>query len=176
MMNLDPTHHQNHAQGFDELSKWFMYAQGDDRCDSRLNGDSRCVFRGWALSDDSNAANSNTNFATNLGGHGSANNNEDEGEVTNKPSSFDPLDGPSQFGNTNHRPIGSTHVSLLWWKEWEAEARFKDPPTKGLAGGLRELGNLKWTTRFEDTQEIWMNEGLRVERYLLTPRFWFDLK
>jgi hypothetical protein len=38
----------------------------------------------------------------------------------------------------------STQVFIFWWKDLEAEARFKDPSMKGLAGGLRELTYLEW--------------------------------
>ena len=133
-------------------------------------GDLRHVFKGWALSDDSNAT--NTNLTTALGGHGSTDSHGSRVETVNEPSSCDPPpDGPSRPENSPNRPIESTHAFIFWWKDWEAEARFKDPLKKGIAGGLRELGRLEWKTGFEDMQESWMNEGMRVDRYPLTLRY-----
>lgn len=173
--NLDPTYHQNHAQEFDGLREWFLRVQGDDMCDGRLIGDLRTVYRGWALSDDSDAAKTDLHSATSLCDDGLANINHNLDQVGGEPVSCELPDGKSQIESSPDQPIESTHVFLLWWKDEEAEARFKDPLKKGLAGGLREFGRREWKTGFEHIQEMWINEGMIVEKYSLALRFWFDL-
>lgn len=81
-----------------------------------------------------------------------------------------------QNDNSHNQPNASTHVFLFRWKDWEAEKRFKQPLQQGITGGLGKLGRLEWKTGFEDLQEGWMKEGMRVERYPLSSGRLFSLR
>ncbi len=177
-VQLDPTYHQEHAKEFDTLRKWLLRVEGDDEFDTSLWGDLRRDYRGWALTGNNNVMNNNATTHPSKPIHSSnepANNNDNQPLVPTEPSaSHDPQTGESQPVDTADRPVESTHIFVLWWKDQEAAIRFKDPEQVGIKGGKIELNPLTWKTGFEDLQERWVGEGMRVENYPLMVMGWYD--
>lgn len=176
---MDLTYHRDRAQEFDDLATWFRKAEGEDECCTVLHGDLRSVSRGWAYEQQDHTVNTNANLSPIPDDHHHQNGTGDTPRLlaADQAAASDiAFNESKQNDNSHNQPNASTHVFLFRWKDWEAEKRFKQPLQQGITGGLGKLGRLEWKTGFEDLQEGWMKEGMRVERYPLSSGRLFSLR